>query len=165
MKRRTLLAATAAVAASPFVLAKPAISQTRTRIVWWHAMTATNAEQVGRIVQQFNAAQNEAEVQPIYKGTYPETLTAAIAAFRAGQAPHLVQVFEVGTGSMLAAGKGREADLAAVGGDRNSDRPSAVHPGGARLLQPLRRAPCLHAVQLINRHGLVQQGGVRESRA
>ena len=105
MKRRTLLAATAAVAASPFVLAKPAISQTRTRIVWWHAMTATNAEQVGRIVQQFNAAQNEAEVQPIYKGTYPETLTAAIAAFRAGQAPHLVQVFEVGTGSMLAAGK------------------------------------------------------------
>ena len=34
----------------------------------------------------------------------PETLTAAIAAWRADQAPHLVQIFEVGTGSMLAAG-------------------------------------------------------------
>ena len=41
---------------------------------------------------------------PVFKGTYPETLTAAIAAWRAGQAPHLVQMFEVGTGSMLAAG-------------------------------------------------------------
>ena len=48
--RRDLLriAATAAVVAAP--LAAPAIAQARTRIVWWHAMTATNAEQVGRIV-------------------------------------------------------------------------------------------------------------------
>src|SRR4051812_46632743 len=101
MKRRTFLAAGTAAITAP--LAAPAVAQARIRIVWWHAMTATNAEQVGRIVDQFNAAQNEAEVQAVYKGAYPETLTAAIAAFRAGQAPHLVQVFEVGTGSMLAA--------------------------------------------------------------
>ena len=105
MKRRTLLAGSAALAAGPLGLARPAVAQARTRIVWWHAMTATNAEQVARIVQQFNAAQNEAEVQRGLQGHYPETLTAAIAAFRAGQAPHLVQIFEVGTGSMLAAGR------------------------------------------------------------
>ena len=50
-------------------------------------------------------ASPEAEVLPIYKGGYTDTLTAVIAAWRADQAPHLVQVFEVGTGSMLAAGR------------------------------------------------------------
>src|SRR5262249_24140252 len=38
------------------------------------------------------------------KGTYPETLTAAIAAYRQHQAPHIVQVFEVGTQTMLLSG-------------------------------------------------------------
>jgi sn-glycerol 3-phosphate transport system substrate-binding protein len=44
-------------------------------------------------------------IEPVYKGSYGDLLTATIAASRAGQAPHLVQVFEVGTGTMLAAGK------------------------------------------------------------
>jgi sn-glycerol 3-phosphate transport system substrate-binding protein len=42
-------------------------------------------------------------VVPVYKGSYPESMTAAIAAFRAGNAPHLLQVFEVGTATMMAA--------------------------------------------------------------
>jgi sn-glycerol 3-phosphate transport system substrate-binding protein len=61
-------------------------------------------EEVNRIAKDFNASQAEIEVDAVFKGTYPETLTAAIAAWRAGQAPHIVQMFEVGTGSMLAAG-------------------------------------------------------------
>ncbi|GAC1338664.1 MAG: sn-glycerol-3-phosphate ABC transporter substrate-binding protein UgpB [Acetobacteraceae bacterium] len=76
----------------------------RTRLLFWHAMNGTLGEEVNRLCAGFNAAQSEAEIVPIFKGTYPETLTAAIAAWRAGQAPHLVQMFEVGTGSMLAAG-------------------------------------------------------------
>src|SRR6185437_13198413 len=43
------------------------------------------------------------KVVPVYKGSYPDTLNAAIAAFRAGNAPHIVQVFEVGTATMMAA--------------------------------------------------------------
>ena len=39
----------------------------------------------------------------MFKGTYPETLNAGIAAFRAGQAPDIMQVFDVGTGVMMAA--------------------------------------------------------------
>jgi hypothetical protein len=35
------------------------------------------------------------------RGTYPEAMTAAIAAFRAGQAPHFLQVFEVGTATKM----------------------------------------------------------------
>ena len=76
----------------------------RTKIVFWHAMTGANNDEIERIARDFNASQSEAELQAIYKGTYPETLNAAIAAWRAGQAPNIVQVFEVGTGTMLAAG-------------------------------------------------------------
>jgi sn-glycerol 3-phosphate transport system substrate-binding protein len=99
MKRRTLLAAPIALAATR------ARAADKTKIVWWHAMTAALAEEVNRIATGFNASQDAVEIQPIYKGGYADTLTATIAASRAGQAPHLVQVFEVGTGTMLAAGK------------------------------------------------------------
>jgi sn-glycerol 3-phosphate transport system substrate-binding protein len=99
MKRRTLLAA-------PIILAAGrARAAEKTRIVWWHAMTAALADEVARIANDFNASQDAVEIQAFYKGGYSDTLTATIAASRAGQAPHLVQVFEVGTGTMLAAGK------------------------------------------------------------
>lgn len=100
MYRRTLLAGAAALAATP-VLAQ---SAGRTRVTFWHSMNAALGDELNKLCAGFNAAQTETEVVPIFKGTYPETLTAAIAAWRAGQAPHLVQMFEVGTGSMLAAG-------------------------------------------------------------
>jgi sn-glycerol 3-phosphate transport system substrate-binding protein len=101
MKRRTLLAGATALAAAPKAFAQPA---GKTRIVFWHAMTGANNDEINRIARDFNASQTEVELEAVYKGTYPETLTAAVAAWRAGQAPHIVQVFEVGTGSMLAAG-------------------------------------------------------------
>ena len=103
MHRRTLLAGPAALAlaASPLAAQTPA---GRTKVTFWHAMNGALGEEVNRMCAAFNAAQAEAEIVPVFKGTYPETLTAAIAAWRAGQAPHLVQMFEVGTGSMLAAG-------------------------------------------------------------
>src|ERR1700732_3989802 len=70
---------------------------------WWHAMTAINAERVNKIATDFNALQTDYKITPVYKGSYPETMTAAIAAFRAGNPPHIVQVFEVGTATMMAA--------------------------------------------------------------
>lgn len=101
MKRRTLLAGAAALAVAPSF----ARAAEKTKIVWWHAMTTALGDEVNRIVETFNKSQDSVELTAIYKGGYADTLTATIAAFRAGQAPHLVQVFEVGTGSMLAAGK------------------------------------------------------------
>jgi sn-glycerol 3-phosphate transport system substrate-binding protein len=68
-------------------------------------MTAALADEVNRIATGFNASQDAVEIEAVYKGGYADTLTATIAASRAGQAPHLVQIFEVGTGTMLAAGK------------------------------------------------------------
>lgn len=102
MKRRTLLAVSMA---APWAFAGRARGAEKVKIVWWHAMTAALADEVARIATGFNASQDAVEIQAIYKGGYADTLTATIAASRAGQAPHLVQVFEVGTGTMLAAGK------------------------------------------------------------
>jgi sn-glycerol 3-phosphate transport system substrate-binding protein len=104
MKRRTLLAAPVGFAAAAKAATKARASE-KTRIVWWHAMTAALGDEVARIANGFNASQDQVEIQAVYKGGYADTLTATIAASRAGQAPHLVQVFEVGTGTMLAAGK------------------------------------------------------------
>ena len=74
-----------------------------TEIQWWHAMGGVNGERVNKIASDFNATQDEYKVVPVYKGNYTETMTAAIAAFRAHKQPHIVQVFEVGTATMMAA--------------------------------------------------------------
>jgi sn-glycerol 3-phosphate transport system substrate-binding protein len=66
-------------------------------------MGGVNGERVNKIANDFNATQNEFKVVPVYKGNYTETMTAAIAAFRAKKHPHIVQVFEVGTATMMAA--------------------------------------------------------------
>ncbi len=74
-----------------------------TEIQWWHAMGGTNGERVNKIAEDFNATQSDFKVVPTFKGNYTETMTAAIAAFRAKKQPHIVQVFEVGTATMMAA--------------------------------------------------------------
>ncbi len=74
-----------------------------TEIQWWHAMGGTNGERVNKIAADFNATQSDYKIVPVYKGNYTETMTAAIAAFRAKEQPHIVQVFEVGTATMMGA--------------------------------------------------------------
>ena len=78
-------------------------AQAVTEIQWWHAMGGANGERVNKIANDFNATQSEFAVKPVFKGNYTETMTAAIAAFRAKKQPHIVQVFEVGTATMMAA--------------------------------------------------------------
>ncbi len=91
------LALAAAIAASACISA-----HAQTEIQWWHSMTAVNGEWVNDLARQFNESQKEYKIVPTYKGTYDESMTASIAAFRAGNAPHILQVFEVGTATMMA---------------------------------------------------------------
>ena len=74
-----------------------------TEITWWHAMGGELGAKLKEIVAGYNASQDKYKVVPTYKGNYTETMTAAITAFRAKQQPDIVQVFEVGTGTMMAA--------------------------------------------------------------
>ena len=96
---RILLSSVAAVA----MLASAHGAAAQTEIQWWHAMGGNLGDAVNALADGFNKSQKEYKVTPVYKGSYTETLTAAIAAFRAKQAPHIVQVFEVGTANMMAA--------------------------------------------------------------
>lgn len=82
-------------------LTTPAAAQTE--IQWWHAMTGGNNDIVNRLADEFNKSQSDYKVVPTYKGQYPDTMNAGIAAFRAGNAPHIMQVFEVGTATMMSA--------------------------------------------------------------
>ena len=77
-------------------------AQAQTEIQWWHSMTAVNGEVVNDLAKNFNASQKNYKIVPTFKGTYDESFTAAVAAFRAGVPPHILQVFEVGTATMMA---------------------------------------------------------------
>ncbi len=95
LRRAGLLAVAAAS------LATPAWAQVE--IQWWHAMSGPNGDRIVKIANDFNAAQHDYKVVPTFKGSYADTMNAGIAAFRAGGAPHILQVFEVGTATMMAA--------------------------------------------------------------
>ena len=90
------------VAACALAVAFTLPAQAQTEIQWWHSMTAVNGEWVNDLAKQFNESQKDYKVVPTYKGSYDESMTASIAAFRAGNAPHILQVFEVGTATMMA---------------------------------------------------------------
>ena len=100
MKLKRSVAFAAAFSAST-VLATAAFAQTE--VQWWHAMGGALGEKLNKIADDFNASQSDYKITPVYKGNYTETLTAAIAAFRAKENPAIVQVFEVGTATMMAA--------------------------------------------------------------
>src|SRR3954463_3812862 len=75
----------------------------QTEIQWWHSMQGALGDKLNELANGFNASQKEYKVIPVFKGQYPESMTAAIAAFRSGNAPHILQVFEVGTATMMGA--------------------------------------------------------------
>jgi len=74
-----------------------------TDIMWWHAMSGELGKQVDRLAAEFNASQPDYRIVPSYKGSYTETVTAAIFAFRSRSQPAIVQVNEIATATMTAA--------------------------------------------------------------
>ncbi|MHB1198662.1 MAG: sn-glycerol-3-phosphate ABC transporter substrate-binding protein UgpB [Polaromonas sp.] len=86
-----------------YALMAPIVSQAQTEVQWWHAMSGPLGEWVNDLAKDFNASQKDYKVVPTFKGNYAESLTAAMAAFRAGNAPDILQVYEVGTATMMAA--------------------------------------------------------------
>jgi sn-glycerol 3-phosphate transport system substrate-binding protein len=81
----------------------PTGAQQRVEVEFWHGLTQPLGGILEKIAADFNASQSKYQVNATFKGQYPETMVAAIAAFRAGNAPHIVQMFEVGTATMMAA--------------------------------------------------------------
>ena len=99
MRRKIVAAACAALVFAALGKASAAPVE----LQWWHAMTAANAEMVNKIAADFNASQSDYKIVPVFKGSYAETMNAGIAAYRAGKPPDIIQIFEVGTATMMAA--------------------------------------------------------------
>src|ERR1700753_2888710 len=84
-------------------LIQPALAATE--IQFWHGMEAALGERLNDIANAFNASQSDYKIVPVFKGTYDQTLAAGIAAYRSGNAPAILQVYEVGTATMMQAKK------------------------------------------------------------
>ena len=82
-----------------------------TEIQWWHAMGGRLGEVVNEIAENYNASQSDVVVVPTYKGGYEDTMTAGIAAFRAKEQPHIIQIFDAGAATIINA-KGATAPVA-----------------------------------------------------
>lgn len=100
-----MISRTSALGMALAVALPAAAAQAQTEIQWWHAMTGGNLERVNAVAEQFNSLQKDYKIVPSLKGNYDETLAAGIAAFRAGKPPHILQVFDAGTGTMMYSGK------------------------------------------------------------
>lgn len=85
------------------LIASIGTAQAATEIQFWHSMEGALGERVNALVKDFNASQSDYQVKASYKGNYGESMNAGVAAFRAGNAPDILQVFEVGTATMMAA--------------------------------------------------------------
>ncbi|TLP49320.1 MULTISPECIES: sn-glycerol-3-phosphate ABC transporter substrate-binding protein UgpB [Cohaesibacter] len=81
----------------------PVAAMAQTEVQFWHAFTGRLGELVKAQVEEFNASQSDYKIVESHKGNYSETLNAGIAAFRAGEQPHILMVFEVGTATMMSA--------------------------------------------------------------
>ena len=78
-------------------------AQAQQEIRLWHALSGSLGAALESFVQRFNDSQKEYWVLAEHKGSYEDTMIAALAAQRQGIGPHLVQVYEVGTAHMMAA--------------------------------------------------------------
>jgi len=80
-----------------------ALAQQRTEIQMWMGLTGQGGELLNKYATEFNASQSEYRVVMSFKGQYPEQRAAAVAAYRAGSPPHIMQMFDAGSGDMTAA--------------------------------------------------------------
>jgi len=70
-------------------------------VTFWEAYSGPLGETLAHLVNGFNASQSAYKVDAVYKGTYPEVMSATIAAYRAHNAPNIAMIFDVGTATMM----------------------------------------------------------------
>ncbi|AGF74196.1 sn-glycerol 3-phosphate transport system substrate-binding protein [Bartonella australis AUST/NH1] len=75
----------------------------QTKISFWHSMSGNIGKKVEQFINDFNASQSDYEVVPSYRGEYEEGMVSLIASFRGRQQPVLAQIYDAGTGTMMAA--------------------------------------------------------------
>jgi len=122
---------TLSITAGAAVLGAAQAASAQTEIEFWHAFTGRLGDLVAEQVETFNSSQSDYVVSASHKGNYSETLNAGIAAFRAGEQPHILMVFEVGTATMMAA-KGAIRPIYQVMVDAGADFDQTAYIGSVK---------------------------------
>lgn len=91
---------TFAMAAALLMTAQAALAGT-TQITWWHGMGGANEQVINQIAEKYNASQQACAITPVSKGTYEEALASGIAAFRSGEQPNVIQIFDAGAATII----------------------------------------------------------------
>ena len=133
-------------------------------IQWWHAMDGALEEWVKELADGSTSPSRSTTSTPSTRATTRGHDRRDRRVPRR-QAPHIVQVFEVGTATMMAAKGADQAGLRADGGRRREVRPEGLPAGGRRLLHDRRRAHAVVPVQQLDAGPLLQQGRVQEGGA
>ena len=145
-----------------FSRSSPAPLTPRTEVLWWHAMSGELGRQLERLAADFNASQSDYRVVPVYKGSYTETVMAAIFAFRSNAQPAIVQVNEIATATMMAAQGRRLSGVRVDAGPGRAVRSGRLSAGRDRLLHRRRRQHAVVSVQRLDADPLLQQDPVQE---
>jgi len=94
------------------------VALSQTEIQWWHAHSGSLGDTVNKVAENYNASQSDVVIVPTYKGGYEDTMTAGIAAFRAKEQPHIIQIFDAGAATIINA-KGATVPVADLMTDFN----------------------------------------------
>jgi len=70
-------------------------------VEFWYAHGGLYAQAIDELCDGFNATHPQDHVHCLSQGTYEQTLRKAVAAYRAGQPPALVEIYDIGTADML----------------------------------------------------------------
>jgi len=85
------------VVAVPIAQAQEEIPEDAVVIDFWHAFGGGRKLLIERMVADYNYTHPGTFVRVEFKGSYRDTLNAAILAAQQGNAPHIVQIFEIGS--------------------------------------------------------------------
>ncbi len=70
-------------------------------IVMWHAFEGFLYEKFNELVEDFNHQSSSCQIKLVYQGNYRETFDNGVEAFELGKPPHILQVYEVATQTMM----------------------------------------------------------------
>ncbi|OES44605.1 ABC transporter substrate-binding protein [Domibacillus iocasae] len=82
----------------------PKTEDGKTIVTFWHAMGGQAQEALNETVADYNASQDEVQVNAEFQGTYEESLPKFHSVAGTDQAPTVIQVQEIGSMSMINSG-------------------------------------------------------------
>lgn len=93
MKFKSLLASSCAI----LMIAAATQAESKTKFELWQGLTGDLGDAVNEVCKRFNDSQADFEIVCTSQGSYDAAVQNAIAAYRAGKQPTIVQVFDAGT--------------------------------------------------------------------